>query len=78
MTDKRQRAYQADNLLKDDVFRDALTAIQDSTIKKMLSAKTPDEREQHFQEWSGIERAKNKLAVWASEVRHNKETNNER
>ena len=74
MVDKIQRAHQANNVLKDEVFTDALTAIQDSIIKKLLAAKTPEEREQHYQEWSGLSKAKNKLAVWASEVRHNKET----
>lgn len=73
MTDKTQRAHAANNTLKSEVFTDALTDVQNSIIKKLLSAKTPEEREQHYQEWFGLDRAKNKLAVWAAEVRHNKE-----
>jgi len=72
MLDKTQRAHQANNVLKDDVFRDALTSVQDLCIKKLLAAKTPEERERHYQEWSGLDRAKNKLAVWSTEVRQSK------
>ena len=74
MVDKIQRAHEANNTLNNEVFANALTEVQDSIIKRLLSAKTPEEREQHYQEWSGIDRVKKKLAVWASEVRHNKET----
>ena len=74
MTDKTQRAHAANNMLNSEVFTDALTDVQDSIIKKLLAAKTPEDREQHYQEWSGLNKAKNKLAVWAGEVRHNKET----
>lgn len=74
MVDETQRAHAANNTLNDKVLMNALTEVQDSIIKKLLSAKTPEEREQHYQEWLGINRAKNVLANWANPVRHNKES----
>lgn len=74
MVDKTQRAHAANNLLESSVMMEALTTIQDAYIKQLLTAKTPEEREIHYQEWHGMDRAKKKLAVWASSVRHVKET----
>ncbi len=74
MTDKIQRAHAANNTLNDDTLMDALTEVQESIIKALLAAKTPEDREQHYQEWRGINRAKKKLSVWATPVRHVKET----
>jgi len=74
MTDKIQRAHAANNVLESSVMMDSLTSIQDMCIKKLLAAKTPEEREQHYQEWSGVNRAIKNLSVWATSVRHNKET----
>ena len=74
MTDKIQRAHAANNALNDSTLQDALTEVQESIIKQLLTAKTPEEREEHYQEWHGIDRAKKKLAVWATPVRHVKET----
>jgi hypothetical protein len=74
MTDKIQRAHAANNVLNDEVLQNALTDVQETIIKELLIAKTPEDREQKYFEWSGIDRAKKRLSMWASDVRHNKET----
>ena len=74
MVDKIQRAHAANNVLNNETLLAALTEVQDTIIKELLNAKTPEDREQKYHEWSGIDRAKKKLSTWAAPVRHNKET----
>jgi|LGOV01.1.fsa_nt_gb hypothetical protein len=71
MTDNLQRTHAANNTLNDETFMGALTFTQEAIIKELLKAKTPEERENKWQEYHALERAKNRLAIWASEVRHN-------
>lgn len=73
MVDKTQRAHAANNTLNDEALMNALTSVQETIIKELLIAKTQEDREQKYFEWSGIDRAKKRLANWASSVRHNKE-----
>ena len=70
MVDKLQRSHAANNVLNDDTFKQALTLTQEQITKELLNAKTPEERENKWQEYHGLERAKNRLAIWASNVRH--------
>lgn len=74
MVDKTQRAHAANNVLNNETLMDALTDVQESINKELLNAKTPEEREQKWNEWHGIDRARKKLAGWAAQVRHNKES----
>ena len=73
MTDKTQRAHAANNALNNESLMQALTDVQETIIKELLTAKTPEEREQKYYEWSGINRATKRLALWASNVRHKKD-----
>jgi len=72
--DKTQRAHAANNVLNDETLMNALTDVQDSITRDLLNAGTKEEREQHYYEWHGIDRAKKQLAGWAAQVRHNKES----
>ena len=74
MVDKTQRAHAANNVLNNETLMDALTDVQNSITRDLLNAGTNEEREQHYYEWHGIDRAKKKLSTWAAPVRHNKET----
>lgn len=65
---RNQRAHAASNLLRDEVFREAVEAVKADAVKSLLSAKTPEERERRFQEWSAIDRTMKRLANWASNV----------
>jgi len=73
MIDKKQRAHAAHNAMKDETLQNALTSVKETIIGELLRAKTPEEREQKYQEWSGIERAIKRLSTWAYDVRNSKE-----
>lgn len=70
MVDKTQRAHAANNVLNNEVIMEALTDAEATITKELLAAPTIEEREQKYQEYCGIKRTRNRLAIWASKVRN--------
>lgn len=64
MTDAEVHA--ARRLVKDETFQKAVAKHLDRLSKQLFAATTPEDREQKFQEHSGLRRVVNDLEVTAS------------
>lgn len=64
----REKAFAAKRLVGDETFSDAVAEILAKLNNQLLNAKTPEEREQKFQEYSGLNRVWSSLKVQAAEV----------
>ena len=65
--DKRDRIARAKSLVNDEMFRVAWEDIGTRIVSEWKQAKTPEEREQKHAELKALDRAFNRLEVWAAE-----------
>lgn len=65
----REQAYAAKRLVTDETFKDAVAESLASLNNQLLSAKTPEDREQKFQEYSGLKRVVNVLEKQALDAK---------
>lgn len=65
----REQAFAAKRLVNDETFTSAIDVIQARVNKDLLNAKTPEDREQKFQEYSAIRRVVNDLKKQALETK---------
>lgn len=66
----REQAFAAKRLVDDETFTQAIGVVQARANKDLLTAKTPEEREQKFQEYDALRRVVSFLEKQAHEVKN--------
>ena len=61
-----EKALRARSIVNDEILTLAIEETLAGINKKLLSAKTPEDREQLFHEYHGLSRAWTKLKAWAA------------
>lgn len=67
-TDMKARAAKARSALNDEIIQMAFKETLEAINRDLLHAKTPEEREQRWQEYHGLKRAWERLRRWPLEA----------
>lgn len=67
--DKKQLAYAAKNLTKDETFNQSADILLGALVQSLLAAKTPEDRERKFQEYEALKRVRDFLGKLALEAK---------
>ena len=72
--DVKAKAARARAALQDEILQLAYKETLDRINRQLLAAKTPEEREQKWQEYHGLKRGWNTLKKWPGEAEHEERT----
>lgn len=71
--EEKDRNARALSLRTDRTFNDAVEMLKSRAVKALLSAKTPEDREEKWRDYDAFERVVRLVGVWAEEARQTPE-----